>query len=245
MPSQRETNVELDDARALWSAYGTKLEAQSRAIAHLARTSAAGAAETAIGRLTRGVRVEVALNVLAVVLLGSFLGIHIAEPATALATIALDIFAIAMLVASVAQAVLLARIRYDGPLFNVTQAFDRVRAIRARATFWTLVTAPLAWAPLAVVAIRAIGGPDALSASGIWSWVAANAAFGIAVLVAAVVLARRYLAGGGGDARLVRVANVLTGASFRAAREKLAALRRYEADEVDGASATVPDAPAS
>jgi hypothetical protein len=65
------------------------------------------------------------------------------------------------------------------------------------------------------------------------------------VLVAAVVLARRYLAGGGGDARLVRVANVLTGASFRAAREKLAALRRYEADEVDGASATVPDAPAS
>jgi hypothetical protein len=245
MPSQKETNVELDDARALWSAYGTRLEAQSRTIAQLARTSAAAAAETAIGRLTRGVRIEVALNAIVVVLLGSFLAGHIAETSTTLATAAVDIYAIAILAASVAQAVLLARIRYDGPLFDVAQAFDRVRAIRARATFWTLVTAPLAWAPLAVITIRVLFGADALSGFGGWSWVAANAAFGIAALLAAIVLARRYLASGGGDARLVRMANVLTGASFGAARERLAALRGYAAEEGDAGPATVPDAPAS
>jgi hypothetical protein len=237
--------VELDDARALWSAYGTKLEAQSRTIARLARTSAAAAAETAVGRLARNVRVEVALDAIAVVLLGAFLADHIAERVTTLATAPLYAYALAILGASVAQAVLLARIRYDGPLLDVTQAFDRVRAIRARATFWTLVTAPLAWAPLSVVGIRLLFGPGAFSGFGGWSWVGANAAFGAVVLVAAVALARRYLAGGGGDARLVRVANVLTGASFSAAREKLAALRRYESDEGDDGSATVPEAAAS
>ncbi len=234
--------MELDDTRALWSAYGTILEARSGTIVRLARASAA---ETAVGRLSRGVRIEVALNAVAVVLLGSFLASHIAEPATAIATVALDIYAIAILATSVAQAVLLGRIRYDGPLFEVTQAFDRVRAIRARALFWTLVTAPLAWVPLSVVAIRVLFGSDALADFGGWSWVAANATFGIGVLVVAIVLARRYLAGGGGDARLARMANVLTGASFRAAREKLAALRRYAAEDGDGDAATVPGAPAS
>ncbi len=237
--------MELDDARALWSAYGTTLEAQSRTIAYLARSSAAAAAETAVGRLARGLRIEVALNAIAVVLLGSFLASHIAEAATAIATVALDIYAIAILATSVAQAVLLGRIRYDGPLFEVTQGFDRVRAIRARALFWTLVTAPLAWVPLSVVAIRVLFGSDALAGFGGWTWVAANAAFGVAVLAIALVLARRYLAGGGGDARFVRVANVLTGASFGAAREKLAALRRYAAEDGDAGSATVPGAPAS
>ncbi len=237
--------MELDDARALWSAYGTTLEARSRTIAHLARSSAAAAAETAVGRLARGVRIKVALNAIAVVLLGSFLASYITEAATAIATVALDIYAIAILATSVAQAVLLGRIRYDGPLFEVTQAFDRVRAIRARALFWTLVTAPLAWVPLSVVAIRVLFGSDALAGFGGWTWVAANAAFGVAVLAIALVLARRYLAGGGGDARFVRVANVLTGASFGAAREKLAALQRYVAEDGDAGSATVPGAPAS
>ena len=113
------------------------------------------------------------------------------------------------------------RIEYDAPVIAIAQAVERLRLLRARKMLWILALSPLMWLPLMIVSARGLLGIDPIATLGI-AYIAANAAFGAAVLAAALWIARRY-------GRYFR--ETLSGAEVRAASKQLAALTRYETDE--------------
>jgi hypothetical protein len=149
------------------------------------------------------------------------------EPVVLAAGVTLHIYAVAITIAVVAQLVALARIDYDEPVFAIARAVDRLRLLRARAAMWTLVFAPLMWPPLAIVGLRAFLGLDAMAAFGL-PWLAANVAFGLAVLAGALVLARRYGKDLSRSSLLGRAVDSFSGSAVRRAAEGLDTLLRYE-----------------
>jgi len=58
---------------------------------------------------------------------------------------------------------------------------EQLRALRLRATRWTLLLSPLLWTPLALVLGRALFGVDLQRAVG-WPWLLANLAVGYAAI---------------------------------------------------------------
>ena len=221
--------MERDELSGLWQKYDARLDELTRTNALLLRRSSLAAAQTGLGRLSGKLRLEFAIDVLAVLVLGSFAAAHVREWAILLAAMALDAYAIAILAATVAQLVALGRIDYDEPVIAIAQAVERLRLLRARKTLWILALAPLMWVPLLLVGLRGFFGIDPVAVLGL-RYIAANAAFGAAVLAGAVWTARRY-AGSAGPAWLRYFSETLSGAEVRAASQQLAALTRYEADE--------------
>jgi hypothetical protein len=112
---------------------------------------------------------------------------------------------------------------------TVARAVDRLRLLRARAAMWTVLFAPLMWPPLAIVALRGFFHLDALAEFGL-PWLAANVAFGLAVLAGALVLARRYGKNLPPSSPLRRAFDNLSGSAVRVAADSLDALVRYEAE---------------
>jgi hypothetical protein len=147
------------------------------------------------------------------------------------AAVPLDLYALAILAAGIAQYVSVAQMKYDVPVAAIARALDKAKLLRARTALWTIVLAPLMWTPLIIVTLRALGGIDTISAFGPW-WVAANLAFGFAVLAAALVIARRGRSKAASSSLFGRAMDVLSGRPMRMAAEQLEALRRYESDAV-------------
>jgi hypothetical protein len=215
-----------DELQLLWQAFDTKLDAVSRSNERLVRDASLGRASTALDRLARTVRIEVAINAFGVLLLGSFAANHHGEWLMLAAAIPLWVCALGLVVAGIVQLVAIANVGYDGPIIAIAGALDRLHLLRARVTMWTFVLAPLIWPALAIVTVGAVSGENALSALG-QAWILANVAFGVSVLVIARLLAWRFATRG--VPPLVRqMFDALSGKDVVAARKQLASLLAYE-----------------
>jgi hypothetical protein len=93
---------------------------------------------------------------------------------------------------------------------------------------WTLIVAPLAWTPLAIVALDC-AGVDAWVVPGP-AWLAANLAFGVVMLAGGWWLSVQYAARWAGSPRLRRLTDALSG---RGVADAAAALRRVAEFEVE------------
>jgi hypothetical protein len=222
--------MERDDLQELWRRYDAKLQTLSRFNAALVRRASLGATQTALGRLRNALCFELVLDALAIFLIGGFEADHVREPAVLAAAVTVHVYAVAIVIAIVAQLVALARIDYDEPVFAIARAVDRLRLLRARAAMWTLLIAPLMWPPLVIVALRGLFGLDALAVFGLPSLVT-NVATGVALLAGALVLARRYGKNLPLSSPLRRVFDSLSGSAVRAAAAELDTLVRYETDD--------------
>jgi hypothetical protein len=218
-----------DDLQALWRRQDDELASVVRFNAVLVRRASLGATQTALGRLAIALRFELVLDALAIFMIGGFEADHAREPAVLAAAVTLHVYAVAITIAVVAQLVALARIDYDEPVFTIARTVDRLRLLRARAAMWTLVFAPLMWPPLAIVGLRGFFGIDALAAFGL-PWLAANVAFGVAVLAGALVVARRYGKNLSPSSPLRRAFDSLSGSAVRSAAASLDTLERYETE---------------
>jgi hypothetical protein len=218
-----------DDLQALWRRYDAQLASMAHFNAALVRRSSLGATQTALGRLANALRFELVLDAFALFLIGAFEAAHAREPVVLAAAVTLHAYALAIAIAVVVQLVALARIDYDEPVFAIARAVDRLRLSRARAAMWTLLFAPLMWPPLAIVALRGLFGPGALATCGPL-WLLANAAFGLAVLAGALVVARRYGKNLPPASRARRAFDSLSGSAVRSAAASLDTLVRYETE---------------
>jgi hypothetical protein len=220
--------VEHDDIQATWRRYDRQLAATLRFNDLLVRQASLHGTQTALGRLGRTLWFELAADAFAVFLLGGFAADHAGDRGVLAASVALDVYAIAILGAVVAQLVALAKIDYDEPVLPIARAVDRLRLLRARVALWTLLVAPLMWPALAIVGLRAFAGADAVAFFGL-PWVFANLAFGATVLAAGLFAARRYASGLPAASLLRRFFDTLSGNDARAAAQQLDTLVRYEA----------------
>lgn len=104
---------------------------------------------------------EIALNVAALLLLGSFLFHHIAAPSFLLPGVGLYLFALWQLVGSLRQLIALRTLDYSGPLVALQQRLARLRVQSLTQLLWTVALSPLLWPLLLIVGLKGLLGVDA------------------------------------------------------------------------------------
>jgi hypothetical protein len=219
--------MEMEELKGLWARSEDRLEASMRLNTLLLQQTNLQRAAASLRRLSLGVFVELAVNLVAVVLLGSFAADHVREPGFLVPAIALGIYAIALLAAGVRQIVDIWSVDYDEPVVALQKKLEELRVRRIRTTLWTLLFAPLMWVPLLIVALRGFFGVD-LYAVADAGWLVANGLLGVAAIPLATFAARRY---GQPLARfgfIRTLADDIAGRSLARALDALDAIRRFE-----------------
>lgn len=219
--------MDLDDLKQRWEEQDRKLDASLHLSTRLLRESALGKAARATARLSWLMLPEILLNLGLVIWLGSFLADHIGQARFALPAVALDLGAIALLIAQGHQWWALRGVDYSAPVMEIQKELGRLRLQELRVLKWVLITAPLAWTPLLIVGIKGLLGLDAyVLFSG--AWLAANVAFGLAVLLLAVWISRRYADRMERSPWIQGLMRNLSGYNLSAAAGFLSSLARFE-----------------
>ena len=219
--------MDLDDLKQRWEEADRKLDASLRLSTRLLRESTLSKAARATSRLSWLMLPEILLNLGLVVWLGSFLADHFTQARFAIPALALDLGAIALLIAQGHQWLALRRLDYGAPVVAIQKEIGRLRLQELRVFKWVMITAPLAWTPLLIVAIKGLTGLDAYAIfSG--AWLAANVAFGLAVLLLAVWISRRYADRMERSPRIQSLMRSLSGYNLNAAAGFLTSLARFE-----------------
>lgn len=221
--------MELDDLKELWTQSNRKLEASLRLNTLLVQQMNLDKTETFVRRLSWGLWLELALNLLVIVLLGSFAADHVRELGFLIPALTLAIYVVGLLVARVRELLDIERIDYAQAVVAIQKRLEGLRLRRIRATIWTLLFAPLMWVPLLVVALRGLFGMDVYAVAAP-SWFVANLLFGLAVIPAGILLARRYGHVFERFSTARSLADAIAGRSLAAALEHLDAIRRFEGD---------------
>jgi hypothetical protein len=219
--------MELEDLRQAWEAHGVKLDEASRLNRQALHAVNTAKAETAMKRVSRLLWVELAVNIVGAIWLGSFLADNLAVARYALPAAALDVLVVALLIAGVRQIVALSRVDYGQPVLVIQRRMESLRAERIRAAMVTLVVAPLAWIPLLIVMLKGLLNVDAYL---IFSseWLIANVVFGLLIVAVAVWASRRYAGRITSSSSLRWLADNLAGHSLRTAADFLQLLAQFE-----------------
>jgi hypothetical protein len=221
--------MELEEIKALWAQSNRELEASMRLNDVLLRQWNLRTVDTSTRRFTRGIWLESIVNVIGLVLLGSFASDHYRQPQFFIPATVLGVYAIALLSAGVRQLVAAHGLDFDEPVIVIQKKLEVLRIRRLRTILWTLLFGPLMWVPLLVVSLRGLFGVD-LYAAVSPEWLVANALFGLAVIPSAIFLARRYGSRLAAYTPMRRLADEIAGRSLSTAFDSLDALRRFEAE---------------
>ncbi|MBV8345618.1 MAG: hypothetical protein JO190_11615 [Candidatus Eremiobacteraeota bacterium] len=221
--------MEIQELKDLWARSERRLTASMRLNVLLLEQANLRKTDGSLQRLSRGIVAELILNFLGLVLIGSFAADNVREPRFLVPAVLLGAYAVGLLIAGVCQIVAIAGVDFDEPVVAIQKRLEALRLLRVRTTLGVLLFAPLMWVPLLIVALRGLFGVDAYAA-GV-AWLAANVAFGLAIIPVAIFIARRY-----GD-RLRRtglmrgLTDAIAGRSLAAALESLDAIQRFERDD--------------
>jgi hypothetical protein len=222
--------MELEDLKRRWEDHDRKLDAVIRLNASLVRGSALSRAATATTRLSRLLLVELLLDLVLVVWLGSFIADHITQPRFLIPALALDLGAIALVRVYVLQWAALRSLDYSAPIVAIQKRLGALQVQRVRAVKWVLLTAPLVWTPMLIVGLKGLLGVDAYAILP-HAWLAANLAFGAALIPLAVWIARRSADRMERSPLVQRILRDLAGYNLNAAVGFLGSLARFEEEE--------------
>jgi len=218
--------MDLDDLKQQWAAHDRKLDALIQINRRVFATGQLDRARSALRRLGAAVAVETLVNLVAVVALGSFLAVHLRDLRFVVPAVALDAGAIALVSAGVRQLAAIARIDHGQPVAVIQQQLTELGRLRLRVIRWTFLLAPLAWTPLLVVGLAALG-VDAYRVLDA-GYLLANLAFGIAVIPLSIWLSHRFLGGLDHAPRARWLARHLVGANLRDATDFVATIAEFE-----------------
>lgn len=170
---------------------------------------------------------ELVANVAGVALVGWFIGNNAAQVKFLLPALVLDVYAVGLVIAMARQLAMLGSVDFGEPVAIVQQRLQQLRLLRIRTTLGTLLFAPLMWFPLLVVAAKGMFDGDVYAAGALW--VVANVLFGLAVIPAAIWLAKRYGQRLQQSSALRALADEVAGRSLTAALRDLRTLREFTA----------------
>jgi len=218
--------MELDDLKLAWESQASALDKSMRLNAVLLNRTNIGAVERRMGTTLFGVIAQLVVDAAAMLLVGSFAADHYTEARYLIPAVLLGAYAVAIAAGTISDVVAIRSLDYDDPVVTIQQRLLRLRAQRIRRTMCTLALAPRMWVPLAIVAVRGTFGVDVYAAFGA-PYIAANVAFGIAVLLGAFAVAK------GGSPRMRRNPVVesflddISGRSLKQALQSLDSLERF------------------
>ena len=178
-------------------------------------------------RLSALLAFELISGVVAAILLGSFLADHHDTARFAIPAVVLDVAAVFTIVASARQLARIGRLDYAAPVVAIQRELAALRTSRLRVNRGLLLLSPLLWTPLAIVAAKGFLGVDLYRAFGP-TWVAANLAFGLAVIPLAIAITRRVSTRFENSPLLQHLADDIAGQSLASATRQLEDIRRFE-----------------
>jgi hypothetical protein len=182
--------MDIDEMKAAWKQLDQRTGETLDLSRQLLKQVQLSKVESAMRRTTVPPLVELVIDVLAVVLIGSFLGTHVDSARFALPAAVLQLAAVLKLASTIRQLVLIRSLDYTQPVVVIQRQLSSLKLLRVRTTLVTLLVSPLLWTPLAIVGAQALIGLDLYQGFGV-RWIAANLLFGIAVIPVAIWIARR------------------------------------------------------
>lgn len=219
--------MELDEMQKRWAAQDKKLDEVLHLNRKLLQVEELRRTRSSLQRLRAGLALEAVLNVVAVALLGVFIGDHLAELRFVVPAVVLDIAAVAILAASVRQWMQARQVDFTAPVTVSQRRLEQLRVLRIRVTQWVLLASPLLWTPLFILGMRVLIGVDAYQAFGA-PYLLANLAFGVAFVLLMRWAARRWADRLERSGWARRWAEALAGTSLTAALGTLACIADFE-----------------
>ncbi|MGA2738976.1 MAG: hypothetical protein ABSG65_16180 [Bryobacteraceae bacterium] len=224
--------VELDDLRKTWAEYDRKLDVNIRLSKQLLIATKLNRVRSPLRRLAFFLGLESVIQFAVVVALGSFIYEHIAMARFALPAAALDVFAIAILIAIIRQIVAALQIDYDQPIAIIQKQLEDLRVLRIRYIQGIFLVATLVWTPLLIVALKGLWGLDAYRLLGT-AYLVANLLVGLAIIPLAIWLSKKFAGRMGRAPMIQRFMKDLAGYNLNAAAGFLAALSEFEEEHRD------------
>lgn len=219
--------MDLQEMKDRWMEYDRKMEASLRLNTRILREMNLSRVDSSLKRLSRVIIFELLASLGVVIALGMFIAGHIQEMRFLAPAVALELCALALVVASIRQLAALHGLDYSAPVVAIQKQLEALRIERIRTTQWTLLLSPLLWTPLLIVAIEGLFGVDAyLFLDGLW--LAANLLFGLAFIPLMLWAARHFASRWKGSPLLQSLMDDLAGRSLVAATGFLNELSRFE-----------------
>jgi hypothetical protein len=219
--------MELDELKKKWAEYDRQLDESLRLNRRLMRESYTARARWALRRLAAMLALGSILMLAVIVWLGRFIAVNWPAARFTVPAILLDAAAIATLAALNAQIGLALNIDYNQPVTAIQKRLELLRRFRVRYVQAICLLMTLTWTPIFIVAMKAVLDVDVYRTFDT-GWLIANAAFGVAVLVVALWLAKRYGARFSNTAFGERLVRDLGGYNLNAASAFLATLAEFE-----------------
>jgi hypothetical protein len=219
--------MELNELREKWADYDRKLDQSLRLNRRLLRENYTARARWALWRLAAMLALGSILMLAVIVSLGRFIAVHWPAARFTVPAILLDAAAIAALATLIAQLGIALNINYNQPVTTIQKRLELLRRIRVRYAQAICLLMTLTWTPIFIVAMKAALDVDVYRTFDT-GWLIANAAFGLAVLVVVLWLARRYGVRFRNTAFGERLVRDLGGHNLNAASEFLATLAEFE-----------------
>lgn len=176
--------MELEHLKTIWNETEAVPGARRIDATALSRSTAR------VGRLRLFVHFDLAQDVVAVAALGWFAVAHVGEVRFLLPALILFAGFSLHLVSGLRQRAALGAIDWGGPVADIQRRLAALRVERVRALRFLLLLAPLAFAPLLVVAAKGLLDADLWAASTVRAWLVANLVFGAAFFAVGLLLTR-------------------------------------------------------
>ena len=208
--------MELDEMKTMWEAYDRKLDTSSRLSKELLKAPVLRKARGATTRLVVLWQIELALALIATVLLGGFTWMHILEPRFVFPGLFLMVMSIVLVSTYVRRILALRAIDFSGPIVMIQKQLEAIRIAEIRTTKWTLLLAPLAWTPLLVVVFQGLFHVDVYTHFS-HAWLAGNVVFGLVLIALERWVSFRYAERMHNSPRLQRWMRDLSGYNLKAA----------------------------
>ena len=219
--------MELEEMKNSWKAQTDAVGALRAVNAQLLRMLEADRTQSALRRWGRVPTYELVAGIVAQLWLVRFATQHLGAPAVAVSAAVLAVAALIGIIVAARQLVMLAEIDFSAPVASVQERLERLQRLRIRNTRWTLLLAPLLWAPLSVVFVQAVFGVD-LVRSGGGAWAMANLAFGLACIPVGLWALRRAAARWGQSRFWQQLRDDVGGRTLARARRSLDELAAFQ-----------------
>jgi len=223
-------DIDLETLQARWTAHDARLNDVLRINRRLVRTIEQGQARTSLQRFRWSLWWQIAVNAIAAIALGLFMAQHYGEPRFMAPAVALHVYVVVALAIAARQLVMLSRIDHDGPVTQMQQRLEALRAFRIRATIGIILSAMMLWVPVYIVLLEGVFGVSVYDWLPVW-FLVLNIGVGVVLIPIALWASRRYADALGAHPIAQRVVRDLAGTSFNDARDQLAALAAFERED--------------
>jgi hypothetical protein len=222
--------MQLDEMKAAWAAHGVLLERSLAIDERLLRELLMRKVRFALAPHVLWRALEVALGIAALCLVVLVLRAHPADPRYLVVAGTLAVFTVGITALCARGLVSALRLDLAGPVTAIQRDIQRIKLLEFRALKWALLGGILFWLPASLVFFEALSGVEGLARIEL-PYLLANVLLGSVVLVAGLLLSRRFVERVTPAPWALRMVDAISGRGLRAATVHLAELARFEREE--------------